>query len=86
MIHFLLDSSLGLLLIFFGIRFSQHIARVKNLESFNFGEYGRLQLIALIKRFILLKLFLEIYTIVKNYNNPSKHNSIHFFFRKTRIC
>ncbi|XP_050540550.1 store-operated calcium entry regulator STIMATE-like [Daktulosphaira vitifoliae] len=41
MIHFLLDSSLGLLLIFCGIRFSQHIARVKNWESFNFGEYGK---------------------------------------------
>jgi len=40
MIHFLMDSSLGLLLIFFGIRFSQHLARVKNWESFNFGEYG----------------------------------------------
>jgi len=40
MIHFLMDSSLGLLLIFFGIRFSQHVARVKNWESFNFGEYG----------------------------------------------
>lgn len=40
MIHFLLDSSLGLLMIFVGIRFSQHIARVKNWESFNFGEYG----------------------------------------------
>ncbi|XP_050431801.1 store-operated calcium entry regulator STIMATE-like [Adelges cooleyi] len=41
MIHFLLDSSLGLLLIFCGIRFSQHIARVKNWETFNFGEYGK---------------------------------------------
>lgn len=45
MIHFLLDSSFGLLMIFFGIRFSQHIARVKNWESFNFGEYGMRTLI-----------------------------------------
>lgn len=63
MIHFLLDSSLGLLLIFFGIRFSQHIARVKNLESFNFGEYGMLQFTALIKIFTtkyLLKYYLYI--------------------------
>lgn len=41
MINFLLDSSLGLLIIFIGIRLSQYLARKKGWEAINFGEYGK---------------------------------------------
>ncbi|XP_017773579.1 PREDICTED: store-operated calcium entry regulator STIMATE-like [Nicrophorus vespilloides] len=40
-INFLLDSSLGLLIIFIGIRFSQYLSRKKGWELINFGEYGK---------------------------------------------
>jgi len=63
MIHFLMDSSLGLLLIFFGIRFSQHVARVKNWESFNFGEYGMI-LISIICIFGMLYCSILISSII----------------------
>lgn len=39
-INFLLDSSIGLLIIYIGIRISQYLARAKRWESINFGEYG----------------------------------------------
>ncbi|KAJ8932009.1 hypothetical protein NQ314_015055 [Rhamnusium bicolor] len=41
LINFLLDSSLGLLIIFIGIRLSQYLARTKGWEAINFGEYGK---------------------------------------------
>eukprot|EP00102_Acyrthosiphon_pisum_P002001 XP_001943022.3 PREDICTED: store-operated calcium entry regulator STIMATE-like [Acyrthosiphon pisum] len=63
MIHFLMDSSLGLLLIFFGIRFLQHVARVKNWESFNFGEYGKPESIRI--WFIQCGLYLSLLCCVK---------------------
>ncbi|XP_046628438.1 store-operated calcium entry regulator STIMATE-like [Neodiprion virginianus] len=40
-INFLLDSSVGLLIIWVGIRLSQYLARSKQWESINFGEYGK---------------------------------------------
>lgn len=40
-INFLLDSSLGLLIIFIGIRTAQILSRKKGWESINFGEYGK---------------------------------------------
>ncbi|GLH06226.1 hypothetical protein R5R35_013439 [Gryllus longicercus] len=40
-INFLLDSSVGLAIIYVGIRFSQYLARVKRWEAINFGEYGK---------------------------------------------
>ncbi|XP_054277342.1 store-operated calcium entry regulator STIMATE-like isoform X2 [Macrosteles quadrilineatus] len=39
-INFLLDSSIGLLLIYIGIRLTQFVAKVKQWDSINFGEYG----------------------------------------------
>ncbi|EFA05999.1 store-operated calcium entry regulator STIMATE [Tribolium castaneum] len=41
LINFLLDSSLGLLIIFVGIRLSQYLSRKKGWEAINFGEYGK---------------------------------------------
>lgn len=41
LINFLLDSSLGLLIIFVGIRLCQYLARTKGWEAINFGEYGK---------------------------------------------
>ncbi|KAI4469216.1 vacuolar membrane protein [Holotrichia oblita] len=40
-INFLLDSSIGLLIIFIGIKLSQCLARKKGWEAINFGEYGK---------------------------------------------
>lgn len=39
-INFLLDSTIGLVIIFFGIRTSQHLSKRKGWEAINFGEYG----------------------------------------------
>lgn len=41
LINFLLDSSLGLLIIFIGIRTSQYLAKRRGWEAINFGEYGK---------------------------------------------
>lgn len=41
LINFLLDSSLGLLIIFIGIRFCQWLSRRNHWEAINFGEYGK---------------------------------------------
>ncbi|XP_071454481.1 store-operated calcium entry regulator STIMATE-like [Hetaerina americana] len=40
-ISFLLDSSIGLLILYIGIRFSQYLAKVKRWDAINFGEYGK---------------------------------------------
>ncbi|KAG8226821.1 hypothetical protein J437_LFUL007110 [Ladona fulva] len=40
-ISFLLDSSVGLLILYIGIRFSQYLAKVKRWDAINFGEYGK---------------------------------------------
>ncbi|KAF4518850.1 hypothetical protein B566_EDAN006701 [Ephemera danica] len=40
-ISFLLDSSLGLCIIYAGIRASQFLARLKHWDAINFGEYGK---------------------------------------------
>ncbi|PSN49354.1 hypothetical protein C0J52_04269 [Blattella germanica] len=40
-INFLLDSSIGLGIIYIGIRFSQFLSRLKEWEAINFGEYGK---------------------------------------------
>jgi len=40
-INFLLDSSVGLGIIYIGIRMSQYLSRVKQWEAINFGEYGQ---------------------------------------------
>lgn len=40
-INFLLDSSVGLLIIYIGIRLSQYLAKTKKWEAINFGEYGK---------------------------------------------
>lgn len=39
-INFLLDSSIGLLIIFIGIRISQRLSKKPGWEAINFGEYG----------------------------------------------
>lgn len=39
-INFLLDSSIGLLIIFIGIRLSQYLSKKRGWEAINFGEYG----------------------------------------------
>ncbi|GFU73917.1 major centromere autoantigen B [Trichonephila clavipes] len=39
-VSFLLDSSIGLLIIFIGIRLTQHISRRKGWDHLVFGEYG----------------------------------------------
>ena len=36
-----MDSSVGLLIIYVGIRLSQYFAKTKNWEAINFGEYGK---------------------------------------------
>ncbi|ENN72030.1 hypothetical protein YQE_11319, partial [Dendroctonus ponderosae] len=41
LINFLLDSSMGLLIIFVGIRTCQHLSRRKGWDAINFGEYGK---------------------------------------------
>lgn len=38
---FFSDSSLGLLIVFIGIRTCQYLARTKGWEAINFGEYGK---------------------------------------------
>lgn len=40
-INFLLDSSLGLLIIFIGIRSAQILSKIKQWDAINFGEYGK---------------------------------------------
>lgn len=40
-VSFLLDSSIGLLFIFIGIRLTQYIARLKGWDHLVFGEYGK---------------------------------------------
>lgn len=40
-VSFLLDSTLGLFIIYVGIRTCQYLARRWNLEVLNFGEYGK---------------------------------------------
>lgn len=40
-INFLLDSSVGLFIIYIGIRLSQHLAKTRHWEAINFGEYGK---------------------------------------------
>ncbi|XP_067134061.1 store-operated calcium entry regulator STIMATE-like isoform X2 [Centruroides vittatus] len=40
-VSFLLDSSIGLLFIFIGIRLTQYIARKKGWDHLVFGEYGK---------------------------------------------
>ncbi|KAL0278521.1 UNVERIFIED_CONTAM: hypothetical protein PYX00_000327 [Menopon gallinae] len=40
-INFLLDSSVGLFIIYIGIRLSQYLAKSKKWETINFGEYGK---------------------------------------------
>jgi len=37
----LLDSSVGLGIIYLGIRVSQYLSRVKQWDAINFGEYGQ---------------------------------------------
>ncbi len=41
-INFLLDSTIGLFIVYTGIRFCQHLARVKSWDSINFGVYSKL--------------------------------------------
>ncbi|GBN74110.1 hypothetical protein AVEN_28681-1 [Araneus ventricosus] len=40
-VSFLLDSSIGLFIIFIGIRLTQHISRRKGWDHLVFGEYGK---------------------------------------------
>lgn len=40
-INFLLDSSIGLFIIYIGIRYCQCLAETKNWAAINFGEYGK---------------------------------------------
>lgn len=39
----MLDSTLGLLIIWAGIRLAQYCARIYDIPLINFGEYGKLQ-------------------------------------------
>ena len=39
-INFLLDSTIGLFIIFVGIRLCQYIARTRHIEQLNFGNYS----------------------------------------------
>ncbi|CAH1988593.1 unnamed protein product [Acanthoscelides obtectus] len=41
LINFVLDSSLGLLILFVGIRLAQYLARTRGWWVINFGEYGK---------------------------------------------
>lgn len=40
-VNFMLDSTLGLLIIWAGIRLAQHCARTYDIPLINFGEYGK---------------------------------------------
>lgn len=40
-INFLLDSSVGLFILYIGIRLCQYLSRAKHWDSINFGEYGK---------------------------------------------
>ncbi|KAL1110171.1 hypothetical protein AAG570_008248 [Ranatra chinensis] len=40
-INFLLDSSIGLFMVYIGIRAAQYLADIKHWESIRFGEYGK---------------------------------------------
>lgn len=40
-VNFMLDSTLGLLIIWAGIRLAQHCARAYDIPLINFGEYGK---------------------------------------------
>lgn len=39
-INFLLDSTIGLFIIYVGIRLCQYIARTRHVEQLNFGNYS----------------------------------------------
>lgn len=39
-INFLLDSTIGLFIIYIGIRICIYVAKVKSWEAINFGEYS----------------------------------------------
>lgn len=40
-INFLLDSTIGLFIVYIGIRICQYLAKIKRWDSINFGEYGK---------------------------------------------
>lgn len=40
-VNFMLDSTLGLLIIWVGIRLAQYFARTRDIPLINFGEYGK---------------------------------------------
>lgn len=43
-INFLLDSTIGLFIIYIGIRICIYLAKAKNWSAINFGEYSELRL------------------------------------------
>lgn len=45
LINFLLDSTLGLFIVFIGIKISQFLARRYGWHLINFGEYGKFSII-----------------------------------------
>ncbi|KAJ3648224.1 hypothetical protein Zmor_020043 [Zophobas morio] len=81
LINFLLDSSMGLLIIFTGIRFCQYLSRKKGWDAINFGEYGKppsanawlaqcclyVGLMAIVKVSITLFMQLDFWDGVKNF-------------------
>lgn len=80
-INFLLDSSIGLFIIYIGIRLSQYLAKKKHWEAINFGEYGKppsmnawiaqccvyIGLMVIVKIFITLLIQLEFWDHVSDF-------------------
>uniref|UniRef100_U5ESR1 Putative conserved plasma membrane protein n=1 Tax=Corethrella appendiculata TaxID=1370023 RepID=U5ESR1_9DIPT len=77
-INFLLDSTIGLFIIWIGIKTCQYLARVKKWDAINFGEYGApkswlyqtciyIGLMAIVKLITTLFIQLDIWDNVKNF-------------------
>lgn len=77
-INFLLDSTIGLFIIYIGIKTCQYLARKKKWDAINFGEYGApkswlyqtwiyVGLMAIVKLITTLFIQLDIWDNVKNF-------------------
>ncbi|KAL1501670.1 hypothetical protein ABEB36_006960 [Hypothenemus hampei] len=88
LINFLLDSSLGLFIIFVGIKTCQRLSRRKGWQAINFGEYGKppnvnawlaqcclyLGLMVIVKVSITLFMQLDFWENVKDFILTPIHN------------
>ncbi|XP_055594564.1 store-operated calcium entry regulator STIMATE-like [Uranotaenia lowii] len=77
-INFLLDSTIGLFIIYIGIKTCQYLARKKKWDAINFGEYGApkswlyqtwiyVGLMAIVKLITTLFIQLDVWDNVKNF-------------------